>query len=239
MSIVGLLCLLFALIAALVLVLYALQRRDLRSSRGTVAAVTAHRHRRPAPGPGGGRERQARSGRPGHRGQPPADSGGAGRRARGGASAETLRRARRSHSRGRTGAPRGDPVRQPAVCQFRRRRSHRAHRAAPRGPRAAGILRAGQREHPPPAGGRDGGRALRDRHGRPAGAGEPPRDHLDAGRLRQGQRAADHRRGDHSHADAAGAARRPSTTAPSRSCWLSTRSPRRSSPPTRTAASPS
>ena len=30
MSIIGLLCLLFALIAALVLVLYALQRRDLR-----------------------------------------------------------------------------------------------------------------------------------------------------------------------------------------------------------------
>ena len=58
--------------------------------------------------------------------------------------------------------------------------------------------------------------------------------------LRKAQRAAHHRRRDHSDADGARAARaagRRRAVMASHSCWRSTRWPRRSSPPTATAAS--
>ena len=202
MSILGLLCTLFALIAALVLVLYGLQRRDMRALRDLAQQLqrVAIGGRLPA-------RLEIDSDKPEMTAFATAINHLLTRTAV--ADSEAVDAPRlfadlgRPHPRGGVGPPRGHPVRQPPVRQLHRRRSRRARRPAPRGPGAARVCRAGERQHPEAPRRRVGRGALRGRHDRPAGPDEPPRDRLDGGELRQGQRAADHRRRDHSHADGA------------------------------------
>ena len=144
MSILGLICVLLALVATLLFVLFLFQRRDLRAiselSLDVQRALSGERLPQRIDDRARGTARRAGARRVG---QPAA----AARRAHRGPRKirpETVHRARRAHPRSGARASRGDPVRQQPVRQFRRRRSRRPHRPQAGGPGRARVRGPGR-----------------------------------------------------------------------------------------------
>ena len=205
MSILGLICVLLALVATLLFVLFLFQRRDLRAvSQLSLTVQRALSGERLPQRIEIDRRSRSPARRPGARrlGQPAADARRAHLEPRE-VRAETVHRARRAHPRSGARASRRDPVRQQPVRELRRRRSRQPHRSQAVRPGRARIRRPGRREPAPPPGRRARRRTLRGRDGRPAGPGEPARANYRADRIRGSAGAAGDRRRGHPDQEAA------------------------------------